>query len=201
MKKVFMVVALIPCLVYSPFANDGTGHGYTLATTIPGIILVDIEPAASKNSPVVYSSPAGAGLVLTVPSDSALCLNYSSIKYAGSLACTVPVRADLAIAGFGLKVPVTAGAGNGGTAGGTFPIPDRSLIGWHVSLQPGLGKLAIRFRNLFLIKVQDECEKTKPRGKNKYGACNLFQAHCPGMVGICRRDLKSEVGLNNLPIL
>lgn len=116
-------------------AQDSNTDNHTIGITIPGLAIVDIEPAASKNITMAFTAPTEAGQPLIVPlANNTLWLNYSAIKTATNLNYKVGVKLTALINGVDIKVQAGAPGGSGdgelGTAAGelTLTTADQNII-------------------------------------------------------------------------
>lgn len=121
MKKTIFTGAL--ALVFMGTAkaqsSDTATDNHTIGITIPAVILMDIEPAASKNITMAFAAPTEAGEGLSLPtSNTSLWLNYSYIPSIALKTAKISVLTSDVIAGVNINLTAgtsaTSGAGSKG---------------------------------------------------------------------------------------
>jgi len=107
-------------------AQDTRTDNHTISITVPEIALLDIEPTASKNITLGYTSPTEAGEpIIPGAANTSLWLNYSSIKSTADPLRTVSVKLSAVIPGVDIKVTAAAATGTGG---GTLGLPSSTAL-------------------------------------------------------------------------
>jgi len=148
MKKLYTAL-FVSSLALSATVNaqtDDKDDNHTIGIEIPELALVDIEPSGSKNITMDFTLPTEAGLPIVTPTNNtALWLNYSSIKSVSDPTRTISVKLDALVAGVDIKVTAAAAvAAGGGTKGSpsaqlTLTATDQTIISGIGSAYTGTG--------------------------------------------------------------
>lgn len=119
--------------------TDDQDDSHTIGITIPEVALVDIESSGSKNITMDFTAPTEAGLPIVAPTNNtALWLNYSSIKSTTDVTRTISVKLDALIAGVDIKVTAGAAASTGDGTKGT-PSSQLTLTAADQTIISGIG--------------------------------------------------------------
>ena len=143
MKKILFSAMMIAGVILvsnsNAAAQDTNTDNHTIAITIPEVAILDLEATAGKNITMNFTAPTEAGLpIVAASNNSAIWLNYSSIKSVVDATRKVSVKIDAAIAGVTLKVTAAAYAGNGAGTTGT-PSTQLTLTATEQDIISGIG--------------------------------------------------------------
>ncbi|WP_333596974.1 hypothetical protein [Chryseobacterium flavum] len=120
-------------------AQDTNTDNHTITISIPEVALVDIEPAATKNITLGFTAPTEAGNpIIPSAANTALWLNYSSIKSTSDPTRNVSVKLNALIPGIDINVTAAAATGSGGGTLGT-PAAQLTLSAADQTIISGIG--------------------------------------------------------------
>lgn len=114
MNRITLYLVGFLLLICATSLSAQPSNSKNVSISLNDVMIMDIEPATSKNVVMNFSAPTQAGNSLSIPTNNtALWLNYTSALASGSRHITAKLSATIP----GVDIKLTAGAATGSGAG------------------------------------------------------------------------------------